>query len=90
MVVEDDSAAVDGAGNMVLTYDVSGPGGPQQGLSWTGTYSVDSTGRAPLVVNGNTVGIALVVTSASGNGPGTAKFVVLSTDANANVNSLEK
>ena len=90
VVVEDDSAAVDGAGNMVLTYDVSGPGGPQQGLSWTGTYSVDSTGRAPLVVNGNTVGIALVVTSASGNGPGTAKFVVLSTDANANVNSLEK
>jgi hypothetical protein len=90
VVVEDDSAAVDGAGNIVLTYDISGPGGPQQGLTWTGTYSVDSTGRAPLVVNGNTVGIALVVNSASGAGPGVAKFVVLSTDANANINSLEK
>jgi hypothetical protein len=90
VVVDDNSAAVDGAGNYVLTYDISGPGGPQQGLTWTATYSVDSAGRAPLVVNGNTVGIALVVNSASSSGPGSGKFMVLSTDANANINNLEK
>ncbi len=87
VTVEDDSAVADGAGNLALTYDTSGPGGPQQGLSAALTYSVDSTGRAPLVNNGSTVGIAYVVTGASGS---SGKIFVLSTDANAKINDLEK
>ena len=89
VTVEDDSGAFDGAGNLALTYDTSGPGGPQQGLSATVTYSVDSTGRAPLVVNGNTIGIAYVVNSATGI-LGNGKVLVLSTDANPKINDLEK
>ncbi len=87
VTVEDDSAAADGAGNLALTYDTSGPGGPQQGLNAALTYSVDSTGRAPLVNNGTTAGIAYVVTGASGS---SGKILVLSTDANAKINDLEK
>jgi hypothetical protein len=91
VTVEDDSAAADGNGNIALTYDTSGPGGPQQGLTQAITYSVDSAGRAPLQVNGNTVGIAYVVGAASGTGPaGGGKVLVLSTDTNANINALEK
>ncbi len=87
VTVEDDSATADGNGNIALTYDTSGPGGPQQGLSATLTYSVDSTGRAPLVNNGSTVGIAYVVTGASGS---TGKVLILTTDANAKINDLEQ
>ena len=82
VTVEADSANPDGNGNYPLIYDTSGPGGPQQGLTLTATYSVDATGRAPLMVNGNTVGIAYVVN--------TSKVLVLSTDANPKVNSLEQ
>lgn len=89
VTVENESAAADGNGNIALTYDTSGPGGPQQGLSAALTYSVDSTGRAPLVSNGNTVGIAYVVNGASGGG-GSGKIFVLSTDANPKINDLEK
>ncbi len=87
VTVEDDSASADGNGNLALTYDISGPGGPQQGLTAALTYSVDSTGRAPLVNNGSTVGIAYVVTGSSGSA---GKILVLSTDANAKINDLEK
>jgi len=89
VTVENDSGAADGAGNLVLTFDTSGPGGPQQGLSQSITYSVDSAGRAPLVVAGNTVGIGYVVSSASGIS-GRGKFLVLSTDANPKINALEQ
>ena len=82
VTVEADSATPDGNGNFPLTYDTSGPGGPQQGLTLTATYSVDSTGRSPLAVNGATIGIAYVVN--------TSKVWVLSTDANPKVNSIEK
>lgn len=90
VVVEDDSASFDGAGNLSLTFDTSGPGGPQQGLTQALTYSVDSAGRAPLSLNGNTVGIAYVVTSTSGSTGGNGKVLVLSTDANAKINDLEQ
>jgi hypothetical protein len=91
VTVEDDSAIADGAGNLALTYDTSGPGGAQQGLTQAITYSVDSAGRAPLQVSGNTVGIAYVVAAASGTGPtGGGKVLVLSTDTNANINAIEK
>lgn len=90
VTVEADSAAADGAGNLALTFDTSGPGGPQQGLTQALTYSVDSTGRAPLALNGNTVGIAYVVAPAPTATGGSGKILVLSTDANAKVNDLEK
>ena len=87
VTVEADSAAADGNGNIALTYDTSGgPGGPQQGLTQAITYSVDTTGRAPLVSNGNTVGIAYVVNGVSGGG----KILILSTDANPKINDLEQ
>ena len=89
VTVEDDSAAADGAGNLVLTFDTSGPGGPQQGLSQAITYSVDSAGRAPLLVNGNTVGIGYVIAGAS-SASTSGKVWVLSTDANPKINSIEK
>jgi hypothetical protein len=82
VTVEVDSANPDGNGNYPLTYDTSGPGGPQQGLTLTATYSVDSTGRAPLTVSGTTAGIAYVVNP--------SKILVLSVDANPKVNDLEK
>ncbi len=90
VTVEADSATADGNGNLSLFYDTSGPGGAQQGLMQTLTYSVDSTGRAPLVLNGTTVGIAYVV-DAAGSGVGANPRVwVLSTDSNAKINSLEQ
>jgi hypothetical protein len=89
VTVENDSGSADGAGNLALTYDISGPGGPQQGLTQASTYSVDSVGRTPLVVSSNTVGIAYVVNAASGVS-GAGKLLVLSTDANPKINSLEK
>ncbi len=82
VTVEADSATPDGNGNFPLTFDTSGPGGPQQGLSLNATYSVDSTGRSPLTANGNTIGIAYVVNR--------SRVLVLSTDANPKVNSIEK
>ena len=68
VTVEDDSASPDGNGNFPLFYDISGPGGPQQGLSLTATYSVDSTGRSPLTANGTTAGIAIRRESIEGVG----------------------
>ena len=82
VTVEDDSAAPDGAGNYPLNFDTSGPGGPQQGLTLNATYSIDATGRSPLTSNGNTIGIAYVLNP--------SKVLVLSTDANPKVNSLEQ
>ena len=90
VVVEDDSGAFDGAGNLALTFDTSGPGGPQQGLTQALTYSVNTAGRAPLSLSGNTVGIAYVVNSTSGGPGGNGKVLVLSTDANAKINDLEQ
>ena len=88
VTVQDDSASADGSGNFTLNYDISGPGGPQQGLTASLTYSVDTTGRAPLVNGGNTVGIAYVAAvTTSGTG---GKLLILSTDANANINQLEQ
>jgi len=82
VTAEDDSAAPDGAGNYPLNYDTSGPGGPQQGLSLNATYSIDTTGRSPLISNGNTFGIAYVVNPST--------ILVLYTDVAPKVNSLEK
>jgi len=82
VTVEADSATPDGNGNYPLFYDISGPGGPQQGLTLTATYSIDATGRSPLTVNGATAGIAYVVNP--------SKVLVLSTDSNPKVNSLEQ
>ncbi len=91
VTVEDDSAAADGAGNLARTYDTSGgQGGPQQGLTQTITYTVDASGRAPLVVNGSTVGIAYVVTGTGAGSPSSGKVWVLSTDADPKINSIEK
>jgi hypothetical protein len=87
--VEDDSAAADGNGNLALMYDISGPGGPVQGLTAALTYSVDNTGRAPLVNSGNTTGIAYVVTGGVATG-GSGKILVLTTDANPKINDLEQ
>jgi len=89
ITVEADSATADGAGNLSLFFDISGPGGPAQGLTQALTYSVDGTGRAPLMLGTNTVAIAYVVTSASSS-VNVGKFLVLSTDANAKINDLEK
>jgi hypothetical protein len=90
ITVEADSATPDGNGNIVLFLDISGPGGPQQGLTLAATYSVDSTGRAPITANSNTTGIAYVVTGVSSGAGSSGKILVLSTDANPKVNSLEK
>jgi hypothetical protein len=89
VTVEDDSAAADGNGNIALTYDTSGPGGSQQGLTQAITYSVDSAGRAPFQANGSTVGIAYVVGAATTGSP-SGKVLVLSTDADAKINDIEK
>ncbi len=90
VTVQDDSALADGAGVLGLTFDISGPGGPLTGLTQAMTYSVDSAGRTPLVAKGNTEGIAYVVTGTSSGTSTSGKVWVLSTDANANVYSLEK
>lgn len=90
ITVEADSATPDGNGNIVLFFDISGPGGPQQGLTLAATYSLDSTGRAPITANSNTIGIAYVVTGVSSGAGSSGKILVLSTDANPKVNSLEK
>jgi hypothetical protein len=90
VTVEADSANADGNGNLSLFFDTSGPGGPQQGLTSTITYTVDSKGRSPLTANGNTVGIAyVVVANVSGNGP-TGTVLVLTTDANPTINDWEQ
>jgi Putative Ig domain len=90
VTVEADSATADGNGNLSLFYDISGPGGPQQGLMQALTYSVDSTGRAPLVLNGTTVGIAYVVDAAGGSAGANPRVYVLSADSNAKINALEQ
>ena len=90
VTVEADSATPDGNGNFPLYYDTSGPGGSQTGQTLTATYSVDSTGRAPITANGNTTGIAYVVAGVSSGVGSSGKILVLSTDANPKVNSLEK
>ena len=90
VTVEDNSALADGAGVLGLTFDTSGPGGPQTGLTQAMTYSVDSAGRSPLMAKGNTVGIAYVVTGTNSGSSTSGKVFVLSTDANATINSWEK
>ena len=90
VTVEADSATADGNGNLALFYDISGPGGPQQGLMQALTYSVDSTGRAPLVLNGTTVGIAYIVDAAGNTAGANPRVLVMSADANAKINALEQ
>ncbi|MGA9565601.1 MAG: putative Ig domain-containing protein [Candidatus Korobacteraceae bacterium] len=90
VTVEADSATSDGNGNLALFYDISGPGGPQQGLMQALTYSVDSTGRAPLVLNGTTVGIAYIVDAAGNTAGANPRVLVMSADANAKINALEQ
>jgi hypothetical protein len=90
VTVEVDSGTADGNGNLSLFYDTSGPGGAQQGLTSAITYSIDSKGRSPLTANGNTVGIAYVVVAAPSGSAGSAKVLVLSTDANPKINDWEK
>jgi hypothetical protein len=65
----------DGAGNMIGTQYISGPGGPGGPNSLTFIYSVDSTGRAVVQQNGHTYGIAYVV--AVGSTQFQSKFVLL-------------
>lgn len=90
ITVQDDSAIADGAGNVAITFDTSGPGGPVQGLTQTATYNVDSAGRSPLVVVGSTTGIMYLVLPSSTSQAGVGKVLVLSTDANATIQDLEK
>ena len=90
VTVEADSATPDGNGNFPLFYDTSGPGGPQQGLTLTATYSIDSAGRSPLTTNGSTVGIAYVVNAVGNLAGADPKVLVLSTDANPKVDSLQQ
>ncbi len=90
VTVEADSATADGNGNLSLFYDISGPGGPQQGLIQALTYSVDVTGRAPLVLNGTTVGIAYIVDAAGNSAGANPRVYVLSADSNAKINALEQ
>ena len=90
VTVEADSATADGNGNLSLFYDISGPGGPQQGLTQALTYSVDTTGRAPLVLNGATVGILYVVDATGNPSGGNPRVFVLSADPNAKINDWEQ
>jgi hypothetical protein len=91
VTVEADSGNADGNGNLALLFDTSGPGGPQQGLTSAITYAVDSKGRAPLITNGNTVGIMYVVVATGTGAQGTVgKVVVLTTNANPTINDWEK
>jgi hypothetical protein len=46
-------AAADGAGNVQFTSNTSGSKGLQSNVMMTGTYSVDSTGRAVVTVSGD-------------------------------------
>jgi hypothetical protein len=61
-------AFADGNGNINLSEDTSGPGGPGSS-QLAGTYEVDGTGRAQLTLNGSPAGIIYVVSP--------QKFVVL-------------
>ena len=90
VTVEADSGNADGNGNLALTFDTSGPGGPQQGLTSAITYNIDSNGRSTLTANGNTVGIAYVVIAIGNGNTSTGKVVVLTTDANPTINDWEK
>jgi hypothetical protein len=91
VTVEADSANADGNGNLALFFDTSGPGGPQQGLSSTITYTIDSKGRSALTANGNTVGIAyVVIATGTGNTAVVGKVAVLTTNANPTINDWEK
>jgi Putative Ig domain len=61
----------DGSGNINGMSNTSGPGGPGGPSNFTYTYTVDSTGRTMVQLNGNTIGIAYVISS--------TKFVLLPT-----------
>jgi hypothetical protein len=63
------SLLADGNGNITGTQYTSGPGGPGGPTNLTLTYSVDSTGRALVMQNGNVYGILYVVSP--------TKFVLL-------------
>ena len=65
----------DGNGNINISQDSSGPGGPQTN-QFAVTYQVDATGRAPVESNpgGTLQGILFVVTP--------TQIIILSTDAN--------
>ena len=62
----------DGSGNINGTSNTSGPAGPGGPSNFTYTYTVDSTGRTLVQLNGNTIGIAYVISG--------TKFVLLPTD----------
>ncbi len=61
----------DGSGNINGTSNTSGPGGPGGPSNFTYTYTVDNTGRTVVQQNGNTIGVAYVISS--------TKFVLLPT-----------
>ncbi len=61
----------DGSGNINGTSNTSGPGGPGGPSNFTYTYTVDGTGRTVVQQNGNTIGIAYVISG--------TKFVLLPT-----------
>ena len=87
--VQSDSASSDGLGNLSLVFTTSGPGGPQPYATEALTYSVDSTGRATLMLNGSTAGIGYVV-GGYGNLAANPKIYILSTDASADIVALER
>ena len=61
----------DGSGNINGTSNTSGPAGPGGPSNFTYTYAVDKTGRTVVQQNGNTIGIAYVISG--------TKFVLLPT-----------
>ncbi len=74
--------AADGNGNVVTTYNSSGPTGLQTNQTVTGTYTVDSHGRVVVTAAGNTNGIFYVVSP--------SKVVFLSGAANGYLGSFEQ
>lgn len=72
----------DGNGNLTLTYESSGPSGLQPAAPVTGTYAVDSTGRAVVSVSGTPVAVFDIVSP--------AKALSLSTMSNGSLGSLEQ
>lgn len=60
-VTDSVTSLIAGNGNITATQYTSGPGGPGGPTNLTLTYSVDNTGRAVVMQNGNIYGILYVV-----------------------------
>jgi hypothetical protein len=76
-------AAADGAGNVQFTSNTSGSKGLQSNVMTTGTYSVDSTGRAVVTVSGDATPRIFYVVSPM-------KAVLLSGDTGGYLASFEQ